>query len=39
MSTEEITTFDLNEFYDILMSVTIKDKLKPFIRQFKKQNM
>lgn len=39
MSTEEITTFDLNEFYDILMSVTIKDKLKPFVRQFKKQNM
>ncbi len=39
MSSEESVEFDLNEFYDILTSMNIKEKLKPFVRQFKKKNL
>ena len=39
MSNEEIVEFDLNDFYDIMMSIEVKEKLKPFVRQFKKRNM
>ena len=39
MSSEESVEFDLNEFYDILTSINIKEKLKPFVRQFKKKNL
>jgi hypothetical protein len=39
MSEEENIEFDLNDFYDILMSASVKEKLKPWIREFKKSNM
>lgn len=39
MAAEEVAKFVLEDFYEILMSANIKEKLKPFIRQFKKKNM
>ena len=35
----EAVRFKLEEYYEVLMSSNLKEKLKPFVRQFKKKNM
>lgn len=38
MTAHETVKFQLEEYYDVLMSANVKEKLKPFVREFKRRN-